>query len=366
MSGKYFFRFLPIPAIIFAFTSGSFAQNYERTEWKAQLSTLSHDVSGVVEIIDADTLRIENFNYDGGGPGVYFYLAPENTYESFLTGLPIGPLLTGTVRTNDTLTIDLPDGLTIDGYNAISVWCIDFSVNFGSGTFGSVVRYEVTFDATWSAPTHLHFPPNPHFSGLIGSTHNDNVSFWQLDDLASEGIERMAEIGRKSPLSTEIETATRAGNAYSLISGSGIGRSPSAVSTTFEMNSSHPLVTLVSMIAPSPDWFVGVSGLRLFQDGRWLGEVVVTLDPYDAGTDGGVNFTSSDIDTVPPEPISLITGFPFEDNVPLGTFTFRLVCPNPPAGDLNGDCRVDFSDFALMASNWMLDCNLTPTHPACP
>ena len=35
------------------------------------------------------------------------------------------------------------------------------------------------------------------------------------------------------------------------------------------------------------------------------------------------------------------------------------VCLAPVQGDLNGDCKVDFADFALFAQNW-LDCNLDP------
>jgi hypothetical protein len=30
----------------------------------------------------------------------------------------------------------------------------------------------------------------------------------------------------------------------------------------------------------------------------------------------------------------------------------RLVCAEPPLGDINGDCRVDFVDLAIFASNW--------------
>jgi hypothetical protein len=34
-------------------------------------------------------------------------------------------------------------------------------------------RYQLTFEATWSDGTHpLEFPPNPHFSGLIGASHS--------------------------------------------------------------------------------------------------------------------------------------------------------------------------------------------------
>ncbi len=34
-------------------------------------------------------------------------------------------------------------------------------------------------------------------------------------------------------------------------------------------------------------------------------------------------------------------------------------------GDLNGNCRVDLFDFAMMAENWLIDCGLMPGDPAC-
>ena len=36
-----------------------------------------------------------------------------------------------------------------------------------------------------------------------------------------------------------------------------------------------------------------------------------------------------------------------------------------PIGDLNFDCKVNIVDLSLMASNWLLDCLLTPTDPRC-
>ena len=125
------------------------------------------------------------------------------------------------------------------------------------------------------------------------------------------------------------------------------------------------LVTVVSMLAPSPDWFVGVSGLDLRAGDHWVQQLVVPLVVYDAGTDSGSNFTSSNSPTFPRQPIAELTGFPVENDPPFGTFTFTLMCKKAPVGDLNGDCRVDFSDFAIMASNWLVDCNISPTHPAC-
>jgi hypothetical protein len=33
------------------------------------------------------------------------------------------------------------------------------------------------------------------------------------------------------------------------------------------------------------------------------------------------------------------------------------LCDYKPVGDLNGNCRVDFSDFSLLANDWLQDCN---------
>jgi hypothetical protein len=37
-------------------------------------------------------------------------------------------------------------------------------------------------------------------------------------------------------------------------------------------------------------------------------------------------------------------------------YTQHGICLGPVVGDLNNDCKVDFKDFAMMASNW-LECN---------
>jgi hypothetical protein len=39
-------------------------------------------------------------------------------------------------------------------------------------------------------------------------------------------------------------------------------------------------------------------------------------------------------------------------------------CTSKLTGDVNGDCKVDFDDQAIMLSQW-LECNLEPTE-ACP
>lgn len=118
------------------------APGYARAGWVATLSKLAHGVSGTVTIVDSRTLRLSNFQYDGGGPQVYAYLGREDSSAAYQAGLPIGPRLNrgGVPYLNATLDLQLPEGQTLDSYVALSIWCSDFRANFGSGVFKAPVN----------------------------------------------------------------------------------------------------------------------------------------------------------------------------------------------------------------------------------
>jgi hypothetical protein len=97
------------------------------------------------------------------------------------------------------------------------------------------------------------------------------------------------------------------------------------VTLEFEIGVNFPLVTLVTMVAPSPDWFVGVSGLSLLVDGQWANERRVEVFPWDAGTDSGETYESENQKTLPPVAIHRLLGRPVTSGgavAPFGTFTF--------------------------------------------
>jgi hypothetical protein len=50
-----------------------------------------------------------------------------------------------------------------------------------------------------------------------------------------------------------------------------------------------------------------------------------------------------------------------------GWYSLAIIqsCDYALSGDLNDDCRIDFDDFAKMASNWLIDCFTDPNNPAC-
>ncbi|XP_071537523.1 uncharacterized protein [Panulirus ornatus] len=65
--------------------------------------------------------------------------------------------------------------------------------------------------------------------------------------------------------------------------------------------------SLIAKIVPSPDWFVGVDSFELCEDGNWVDNVKIQVDPLDAGTDNGLTFTSPNWPTSPAERIFRIT-----------------------------------------------------------
>jgi len=246
-----------------------------------------------------------------------------------------------------------------DRHFPFTCWMTFFSLWLLDGTLAAqsepTAAYAVRFDSTWSRETHPYeFPLTPHFSGLIGGTHNDTVTFWRPGELASPGIENMAENGSKTPLNLEVAARVAEGSAGEVLSGGGIGLSPGTAVASFTATREYPLVTLVSMIAPSPDWFVGVSALNLLESGDWAERVVIDLHAYDAGTDDGIIYTSPDAEAAPHVPIARIRSQPFPDDTPLGTFTFTRIRPRAERsfvrGDANANAVADISDAVFVLS----------------
>jgi len=148
-------------------------------------------------------------------------------------------------------------------------------------------------------------PNGAHFSPLVGATHGDGVSFWQPGGIASPGVEVVAESGGTSTMNSEIQAAINAGTAATLLGAPGVNVELGMSSFEFTADLANPLLTLLTMFAPSPDWFTGVHDYQLLagENGDWLQSVEIPLVPYDAGTDSGADFTSPNSNTAPQQPI---------------------------------------------------------------
>ncbi len=157
------------------------------------------------------------------------------------------------------------------------------------------------------------------FTPAVGVSHNDSYIFWRTGQLASPGVVRVAEQGATDVAETEIDAQViLAGAQFSFNAGGTVGHPNNTAGTPTSqtidnviVSNAYPLVSLVSMIAPSPDWFVGLRDVSLVNSqGEFLDEVIVDLIAYDAGSQEGdtfaFQFSNPATDTTPNEVISRV------------------------------------------------------------
>ncbi|KAF5286620.1 hypothetical protein FQA39_LY16228 [Lamprigera yunnana] len=183
-------------------------------------------------------------------------------------------------------------------------------------------KYEVTFEGLWSRNTHpKDFPSDvwrTRFSDVIGASHTTEYYFWNYGEGASEGLREVAENASTRTLESELKAKSE--HIRTIIKARGIGY-PNVTGKTFavfRVDNRHHLMSLVSMIYPSPDWFVGVSSLELcLENCSWAESMTLRLYPNDAGTDDGLTYDAADQPAYPRGVIRKITSnSPNDDRSP--------------------------------------------------
>ncbi|MCA9438629.1 MAG: DM13 domain-containing protein [Candidatus Omnitrophica bacterium] len=112
--------------------------------WEATLEPMSptYEVSGKAIVTSATSIRLENFSYLNNGPDVHVYLVTASgdsgfTNQEGAAGLSIFDFSNNNAEpyVGVTQDIELPEGVTIQPYTHVSVWCRLAGVDFGSGKF---------------------------------------------------------------------------------------------------------------------------------------------------------------------------------------------------------------------------------------
>tara|TARA_R110001583_G_scaffold50403_2_gene157321 strand:+ start:16481 stop:17158 length:678 start_codon:yes stop_codon:yes gene_type:complete len=180
--------------------------------------------------------------------------------------------------------------------------------------------YTVTFTMHWNSTDFpKDYPSGAHFSPLIGWSHPASSQLFNVGTTASAGIESMAEDGATATLQTELEAKIAAGEGLDFVIGSGLGSGTGEITVDVDVNSENPAVTLVSMVAPSPDWYVAALNVNLYDGTHFATSKTITAAVYDSGTDDGISFTSANADADPQGLISLIIDAPLGDGTELPT-----------------------------------------------
>ncbi|MBI3726090.1 spondin domain-containing protein [bacterium] len=193
--------------------------------------------------------------------------------------------------------------------------------------------YEMKFQGTWTKANHpTDYPegsslnPNAaHFSGIIGAPHKASYSIFKEGGQATPGLMALSHKGSKSPLDEEIKAAAAAGNAGEIFDTGVFLDVTSPKTVKFEVSDKFPLVSFVAMIAPSPDWFVGLSNVDLKDGGKWVDSKTMEAQAWDSGTYEGTTYMAEEKPTTPHKPTAPSEAPPFVvggKRPPIATVTF--------------------------------------------
>lgn len=168
----------------------------------------------------------------------------------------------------------------------------------------SEARYRIIITGKWASPD-FTVPANAHYTPFTGMVHNSQAFIWRPGYNASPGTESVAETGNTVPLLPEIDSMVAAKNAISLFA-----FIPPAITAqdgvNIYCNSNFSYVSFLSMLGPTPDWFIGISSLNLYSNKQWVSDTAINLYPFDAGTEDGDVFGYNNPPTVPQQPVHLL------------------------------------------------------------
>ncbi|XP_016979734.1 uncharacterized protein LOC108045064 [Drosophila rhopaloa] len=236
-------------------------------------------------------------------------------------------------------------------------------------TLDRLAVYKVVLHTYWTRELFpKHYPdwrPTAQWTKTLGRTHNANYALYHIGQPATAAVKQFAESGRTDLLDSsageqqqmQMQTGksppggTSSAASFNATSPAINGGTTSTTATTersvfdeFSMpaiplgagrseakvfvDSNHSLVSLMTRIVPSPDWFIGVDSFELCVGGSWIDTVTVELDPLDAGTDNGFTFTAPNWPTAPQGVIYRITSrYPGH---PAGSFYYPKSKRLPP------------------------------------
>ena len=116
-------------------------------------------------------------------------------------------------------------------------------------------KYSVTFEINWNKNDFsLDYPSGAHFSSIVGWSHKTTSTFMKVGTFASKGIKDVAETGSTVEIKKEIEEKISNKEGKKFFKGSGLGSGVGKIEIEIEVVTDYPSISLITMIAPSPDW----------------------------------------------------------------------------------------------------------------
>eukprot|EP00090_Calanus_glacialis_P017072 TRINITY_DN26679_c0_g1_i1.p1 TRINITY_DN26679_c0_g1~~TRINITY_DN26679_c0_g1_i1.p1 ORF type:complete len:480 (+),score=134.20 TRINITY_DN26679_c0_g1_i1:27-1466(+) len=185
---------------------------------------------------------------------------------------------------------------------------------------GMLVVYRLSLSTEWDEKTFpKQFPqwrPSAQWSKTVGYSHSSRSPLFSIGSTVSEGVREFAETGSTDTLDQEAANISFLDTIISPPIEQGVGET----STNIFVDTNHTMVSVMTKIVPSPDWFIGLDSLDLCSQGAFRQSVTTEAFPLDAGTDNGFTFTSPNWATEPRGEVFRMTSqFPTH---PAGSFNY--------------------------------------------
>lgn len=154
-------------------------------------------------------------------------------------------------------------------------------------------RLDCKYDWTRSNHPSRAMPENAHFSRLVVATHKGKNPIFSVGTKASAGLAQLVETGEVDLLMDDLRAKRRTKDVVATQNETHLAADEKHT-IMIKVSARKPLLSAVTWMRPSPDWFIGVDAVNLCDDGVWITPDLVDFNllAYDAGTDIGEDFIS--------------------------------------------------------------------------
>lgn len=138
--------------------------------------------------------------------------------------------------------------------------------NFGGEcATDSLAVYKVTLEGHWNRELFpKHFPehrPPAHFSKSFGISHNASFNLFKIDQVASDGLKQFCETGTDTDEWENEEINSKL--IFDEFTIPKLTDPMEKIESRLFVQSNSSLISLVTKLMPSPDWFIGIDSLQV-------------------------------------------------------------------------------------------------------
>lgn len=201
-------------------------------------------------------------------------------------------LLEGVLSKETALDSDEKDGLPANDDN-INAKCDQVGRPMGGGFRAPPNCQIMNYGApgiTWEQAIEHKTVAEPGLSPIIGIGHSNKGDFWQEGDLANLCLEEIARQATNAQCDVMgVMNNTEGQLLVPFTMGvNRMGASPTTkLSSIVRVDREHPLITVASMIGPTPDWITGFFNKQMCGPEGWIEEMKLDGYGYGSGTDLG-------------------------------------------------------------------------------